>query len=98
MQPITNCRGRRLPGCEGIRRAGFAMDQIRPEWCRGGHDAAAAVQAANSMVGNRHLVLPADTAWTPAQDYGVYRSPLRCPLSAMKKFRLCSQTAKKRPS
>ena len=47
-----------------------------PNGAEVGHDAAAAVRAANSNGGQiASLILPADTAWTPAHDYGVYRKP-----------------------
>lgn len=47
-----------------------------PNGAEVGHDAAAAVLAANSNGGQiASLILPADTAWTPAHDYGVYRKP-----------------------
>ena len=41
-----------------------------------GQDTAEAVRAANSNGGQiASLILPADTAWTPASDYGFYRKP-----------------------
>ena len=63
MQPITNCRGAAYLGCEGIRRAGFAMDQINPN-AEVGHDAAAAVRAANSNSGQIASLLLPRMAWT----------------------------------
>jgi len=41
-----------------------------------GHDTAEAVRAANSNGGQiSSLILPADTAWTDADDFGIYREP-----------------------
>ena len=47
----------------------------RPNGAEVGHDAAAAVRAAPNGGQVASLILPADTAWTPAHDYGVYRKP-----------------------
>ena len=73
-----------------------------PNGAEVGHDAASAVRAANSNGGQiASLILPADTAWTPAHDYGVYRrppSPEAPPASAIEKTSALLSNGKKRPS